>query len=97
MLEQATRIKDEIIRLRRDIHQHPELSFQEVRTAKLVADTPDDRKLLEELYLWTLTRFPTAAEVERSLAYLKGTASRAEGYQDIVWSLLNRHEFLVNH
>jgi amidohydrolase len=38
MLDQAQQLKEEMIRIRRDLHQHPELSFQEVRTAKVVAD-----------------------------------------------------------
>jgi metal-dependent amidase/aminoacylase/carboxypeptidase family protein len=36
--EQAARIVDEMIRIRRDLHSHPEPSGQEARTAELVAD-----------------------------------------------------------
>ena len=36
------------------------------RLKSLEGKITDDRKLLEELYLWTLTRYPTDAEVERS-------------------------------
>ena len=38
VLELSGQIEAEVIRIRRDIHKHPELSFKEERTARLVAD-----------------------------------------------------------
>ncbi len=67
------------------------------RLKSLVEKTADDRSILDELYLLTLSRFPTDQEVQKSNAYLKSSGGRLKGFQDILWSLLNRQEFLVEH
>lgn len=36
VFEKAMGLKKELINIRRDIHQHPELAFQEIRTSKLI-------------------------------------------------------------
>ena len=41
-LERAQKLQDTMVAWRRDIHMHPELSFQEYRTARLVTDVLRD-------------------------------------------------------
>lgn len=41
-LEEAKQLSGELVKWRRDLHRHPELGFQEVRTAGLVARTLTD-------------------------------------------------------
>jgi len=41
-LDRANALKDKLIAIRRDLHMHPELAFQEVQTAQLVAETLRD-------------------------------------------------------
>src|SRR5262245_18979052 len=37
-LAEAQELADELVAIRRDLHPHPELGFQEVRTARIVAE-----------------------------------------------------------
>ncbi len=48
MLERARAMQDQIIAWRRAVHKHPELGFQEYRTAQLVADALRDMGLRVE-------------------------------------------------
>ena len=41
--------------------------------------------------------FPTDAEREACLKYVKESASAAEGLQGVIWSLVNTKEFLLQH
>ena len=34
----AEALREELIAIRRDLHMHPEMGFEEVRTARMVAD-----------------------------------------------------------
>jgi hypothetical protein len=66
------------------------------RIAKAVLGGRSDRQLVEDLYLATLSRVPTAAEMDRGAEYLKGAGGRASRAQDLLWALLNSKGFLYN-
>lgn len=54
-------------------------------------------RIVEELYLTVLSRFPTPEELKTVAEYVKSARSRNEGVVDITWSLINSSEFLHRH
>ena len=63
--------------------------------ARTLRQYSDDNDALAELYLRTLSREPSDAETEICLEHLNTTGNRQEGFEDILWSLLNSSEFLT--
>jgi hypothetical protein len=66
------------------------------RLAGLLQKIGDDGKLIEELYLLTLTRLPSGEEVARAREHVKSASSRRRGFEEVFWSLFNHKEFLIN-
>jgi hypothetical protein len=63
--------------------------------AKTLASTTDPNVIADQLYLYTLSRYPTAAEKTQAVNYLKsGTLQNKT--EDLQWVLLNSVEFLFN-
>jgi hypothetical protein len=56
----------------------------------------NDRALIEELYLATMSRVPTPNEIDQGITYLRGGESRASRAQDLLWALVNSKAFLYN-
>ena len=67
------------------------------RVAKLLASQADNAAIIDELYLATLSRLPTGAEREAAGKYIESVASRKEAIEDLLWTLLNCSEFVMNH
>jgi hypothetical protein len=60
----------------------------------LLLTHPDNRSVLEILYLRALGRRPTDREVRTCSNYLSNVGNRPEAFEDILWALLNTTEFL---
>ena len=55
-------------------------------------------RVVEQLYLATLSRRPTARELARLTAHVRQhRAQPRQAYADVLWALLNSSEFVVNH
>ncbi len=62
----------------------------------LKAKVPPE-KIVEELYLVTVSRPPRPEETEKAKAWLSKASSPKEWASDVLWVLLNSREFLFNH
>ena len=66
------------------------------RIARLMQTHPTDSRLVEEVFLATLSRFATAKEQATALTYLKNAPDHTQGAQDLMWALINSPAFLFN-
>lgn len=53
-----------------------------------------DRRIIEEMYYLTLCRPPSKPEADAMAAHVKKQKERKQGFEDILWALLNAEEFL---
>jgi hypothetical protein len=53
--------------------------------------------MIDELFLATLTRYPTQRERELFLEYRKNSRSAEAACTDALWALINTTEFIFNH
>ncbi len=63
--------------------------------AKTLTATTDPNVIADQLYLYTLSRYPTATEKTQAVAYLK-SGTLAQKTEDLQWVLLNSLEFLFD-
>jgi hypothetical protein len=66
------------------------------RIEKLIADKVPLPKAIEELYLATWSRLPTADEAKKAEGWVKSAPNAKDGLQDLLWVLTNSREFLFN-
>jgi hypothetical protein len=64
---------------------------------KLLAGNLPDDQLLDEMFLATLTRFPTEIEKKAFTEYRAKHSDRKAAFTDCMWSLINTREFILNH
>jgi hypothetical protein len=67
------------------------------RLTKLIQSERTDEQVLEELFLATLSRYPTTRDREVFAEYRAAARDRRAAFTDTLWALINTREFILNH
>jgi hypothetical protein len=67
------------------------------RLQTLLKSKKSDDEILEELFLATLSRRPTAADRKSFADYHQEVSDRRTVFTDTFWALINTREFILNH
>src|SRR5262249_19354021 len=65
---------------------------------RLARSTKSPQEIIDELYLGTLSRFPSEQERRTRLRFFADAGSdRTSAVEDALWALLNTRSFVYNH
>jgi hypothetical protein len=76
---------------------HQKVTSPQGRVARLIKAGKSDADVVEELYLATFSRPPDADELQQATRLVGASPSRQEGLEDLLWTLVNSSEFVLNH
>lgn len=68
-----------------------------VQTAAKQTPTWNVEEVINTAYLRTVSRFPTADEMQTSQTFIAESTDPIDGLRDVLWALMNTREFIVNH
>ena len=75
---------------------HDKLARNGGRAETLARDARPDAEKVEELFLWTLARRPSQAQLDVALRNIEANGrNKARAYEDILWALMNTKEFIL--
>lgn len=71
------------------------LEAKDNRIGRLLREKVRPQELVDNLYLASLSRNPTAAELQAALNHLENAENIRQAAEDLAWALLNSKEFLL--
>jgi len=87
----------QVLHLMNSAGVNDKLSSKTGRVAHLVDAKLPSRQLVDELYLGSVSRFPSLEESRTATKALEASPERQKSAEDLLWALLNSKEFLFNH
>ncbi len=66
-------------------------------SAEPVASKLNTTEVINDAYLRTLSRYPSAEELQTAQTFIAESVNPVDGIRDVLWALLNTREFIVNH
>ena len=67
------------------------------RIGRLLKEAKTDKLILDDLYLATLSRMPTAEDYKVANDHLAKSKEKRQAWEDLQWALINSKEFLFRH
>lgn len=77
-------------------HARQKLAAPEGQLARIMKQFSSDEERIQEVFLTVVARRPTADEMQLVRDFLKVSPSPQQGFEGLMWSLLNSNEFLFN-